>query len=241
MRAFFLFSAIFMLQANAYCKELKIVSLSPAVTEMIYQLGAENQLVGRSRVCDYPKQVSSLPIAGDLGTPDIERISKLRADVVISDVNNPAANWEQLRKMGVQIILLRSDSISRYRENIFSIGRVVGKEKNAEQEWNRFDGKMQILKNDSAKVKKVSAAVFLGINPLVSCNDETFIGELLELAGVDNISGKVKKKYFIISPEFILKKNPDIAISTGMNNIPQDGIVAAAPGIADELLDALQV
>ena len=219
MRTVLFLFAVFLSAAESFCQDLplRIVSLSPAVTEIICQLGAKDLLVGRSRVCDYPECVKNLPSAGDLGTPETERISKLNADVVISDVDNPAANWEQLRKLGIKVVLLRSDSISRYRENVSTIGRIVGREKAAEDEWKRFSAKLREIEESVRNIRKVPVAVFLGANPLVSCNDDTFIGELLKLSGASNVSGNIRKSYFIIAPEFILEKDPAAAVVADMS------------------------
>jgi iron complex transport system substrate-binding protein len=212
-----LLSAIFLLSAFvSFSKEIKIVSLSPAVTEMIYAVGAESRLVGRSRVCDFPAKVKALPIAGDLGTPDIEMISKLRADVVISDISNPSADWNRLRKMGMKVVLLKADSIAQYRDNILKIGKITGRDLAAEREWNRFSEKINQLKKAGKTRSRIATVVLLGVNPLVSCSNSTFIGEILDIAGADNITGKVERRYFILSAEFVLEKNPEIAVLAGM-------------------------
>ena len=63
----------------------RIVSLSPAVTELIFHLGRGKDLVGRSSACDYPQEVRRLPVAGDFARPDTEKLLSLRPDAVITN------------------------------------------------------------------------------------------------------------------------------------------------------------
>ncbi len=196
---------------------LRVVSLSPAVTEIVCALGGRGNLVARSNACDYPENVKTLPVAGKLGEPNIEVISKLRADVVISDIAVPGADWNTLRKMGVKVILLNSEKISMYRRNVSVIGKVLGRTAEAETECNRFYSEMTRLKKQSSSAGSPKALVLLGINPLVSCNNSSFIGEMLDIAGVSNIAGNVSRTYFVLSPEFVVEKNPDVVILTGMS------------------------
>ena len=65
--------------------ELRVISLSPSLTELVFQLGKGSSLVGRSTVCDYPAEVTKLPVAGNFADPDIERVLKLKPDVVITN------------------------------------------------------------------------------------------------------------------------------------------------------------
>ena len=64
---------------------LKVVSLSPALTETVCYLGGGNQLVGRCAACDYPASVKALPAAGKFGMPEIEKIVALKPDWVIGN------------------------------------------------------------------------------------------------------------------------------------------------------------
>ena len=195
----------------------RVVSLTPAVTEMIYALEAGDMLVARSNACDYPENAKKLPVAGKIGVPNVEKIIHLKADLVISDMNVPAAEWDLLQKMNIKCVLLTADKISSYSKNIQTLGSLLGKQKEAEKECQRFFWEFEQLKRESLSRKKVSALILLGVNPFVSCNKNTFVSEIVELAGVANIAAEVKQNYFVMSTEFAIEKNPEIAVLTGMS------------------------
>ena len=64
-------------------KKLRIVSLSPSLTETIYQLGKGDLLVGRSIVCNYPKEVKKVKVVGNFNKPNIERLAVMIPDYVV--------------------------------------------------------------------------------------------------------------------------------------------------------------
>ena len=111
MRAFIKYVAVPVLAV--FCIQLagkeyfRVVSLSPAVTEMIFKLGGGNKLVGRSSACDYPVEVKSIPVAGMLGIPDAEKIISQRANVVITDTVAPGGAWSKLEKAGINATVRR--------------------------------------------------------------------------------------------------------------------------------------
>lgn len=208
-----LFAAL-LLSAREY---KRVVSLTPAVTEIVYTLDAGEFLVARSEACDYPHEVKKLPVVGKIGKPDVEKILQLKADLVISDMSVPAAERDMLKRLNIKTVLLSSDKISSYCRNIRIIGNLLGKNDQAEKEIKRFSKELEQLKKERAADKTVSALILLGVNPLVSCNKNTFVSEIVELAGAVNIASNAGQSYFVISPEFAVEKNPEIAVLSGMS------------------------
>ena len=99
-----LFAAL-LLSAREY---KRVVSLTPAVTEIIYTLDAGEFLVARSDACDYPHEVKKLPVVGKIGKPDVEKILQLKADLVISDMSVPVAEWDMLKRLNIKTDFLLS-------------------------------------------------------------------------------------------------------------------------------------
>ena len=217
MKKLSLFTALFATLLLFSGEYKRVVSLTPAVTEMIYAIGADGCLVARSDVCDYPQKVKQLPVAGKLGVPDVEIIIRLKADLVISDMSVPAAEWDMLKKLNIKTVLLTSDRVSSYHRNIMTVGELLGKKTNAQKEWKRFCCEMEKLKKNQSRTENVSVLILLGVNPLVSCNKDAFVSEIVELAGAVSITRDAAKKYFVLSPEFVVEKNPEIAVLSGMS------------------------
>ena len=194
---------------------LRVVSLSPAVTEMIFKLGGGNKLVGRSSACDYPVEVKSIPVAGMLGIPDAEKIISQRANVVITDTVAPGGSWSKLEKAGIRVVRLSCRRVEDYRNNVMTVGRLLKLEKSADAEVRRFYREIDELKTNGPFFD-IPVLVLLGVNPFVSCNKNTFVDEIVTLAGANNIARDITLNYFVLSPEYVIKRNPQAVIAAGV-------------------------
>ncbi|MGH0052605.1 MAG: helical backbone metal receptor, partial [Sphaerochaetaceae bacterium] len=87
-------------------REIRIVSLSPNVTETIYALGAESSLVGRSDYCNYPEEAMELPSVGTLYNPSLETLLALEPDLVISSAFVPDAFLSSVEQAGIEVLQL---------------------------------------------------------------------------------------------------------------------------------------
>ena len=191
----------------------KVVSLSPAVTELVIFAGGRTQLCGRSVVCDHPA-VKHLPVAGDLGKPFPESVLRSGATMVISDTVHPQAQWQTLRRFGVKVELLRNRSIDDLPENVRRIGRLLQLPEagNRAAELSR---KIAALKTSRpAELKR--AVVLFWSSPLISCGKDTFIDSALTQAGVKNMAASAGSGYFIITPEYLIEAKPEILIFIGV-------------------------
>ena len=191
------------LQADAR----KIVSLSPAMTEVIYQLGKGHELVGRSSACDYPADVKKLPIAGNLGDPDMVKILKIRPDVVVTnDLIVPAAA-KTLQQYHIKVFNFSYSSISEYREMVQQLGKELHAEKAAADEIARIDKFIA----DCRKWKKLDKKILCLIwhHPLIAAGDRSMMNELLELAGASNCVKENINGYFQPSAKFLLNCQAD--------------------------------
>ena len=105
-------------------EEFRIVSLSPAMTEIICHLGLRENLVGRSEVCNYPESVKNLPIAGAFAKPNVEKILRLKpTHIVTNDLINPGviSIFKQHKIEAVyDIDKLTKSEASRYTDRILA-------------------------------------------------------------------------------------------------------------------------
>lgn len=193
----------------------KVVSLAPAVTDMIIYLGGEKQLVGISSACDQAA-VKGLPAAGDLGKPFVETVLKLRATVIISDTKHPQANWELLEKCGVKVVILPAKKVGDLPENLRKIGKILrlpGAEEKAQKLQTRI-GQLRALPKTSRR-----GVILFSVNPLITCGSESFISEMLALTGVENTAAPHGRGYFIFSPEFLYRSQAEEIFLIGVNKI----------------------
>ena len=200
----------------------RVVSLSPAVTELIIFAGGKEQLCGRSSACDLP-ETKHLPVVGDLGKPFPEAVLRNRATMVISDVAHPGANWQLLQRCRVKVKLLENRSIDDLPRNVRQIGKVLALP-DADLRAAELADKVACLKR-TCPSQLCPAVVILGVSPLISCGGKTFISSALELAGIKNIAAGAGDKYFIMDPEFLCAAEVEVLIFIGVS-----------PAAAEELL-----
>jgi iron complex transport system substrate-binding protein len=188
--------------------EIRVVSLSPAMTELICHLGGKKMLVGRSEVCDFPPEITDIPVAGKFADPQIEKILRLKPDLVVSnDLINPgiAKVWE---RSGSATLLMQVRTMQDYRQCVKTLGEKLHAEAAATAEIRRIDS----MTPQPPLNKKVLWVLW--DSPLMTAGQGSFIHELLLLAGAENITGDVRQEYFKCSYDFLLKNQPDIIVWT---------------------------
>lgn len=210
---------VFTFSAYLYGKELRLISLSPNLTEIIFLLKKESSLVGRSSVCCYPKESLKIPIAGDLGDPNLEKIISTKPDVIVLTSVKEMSKIRILKNLGIKIYILPSTSISQYFETVSNLGKILNAKEEAEKEVGRAKEKISELeKKNLAIPDKEKPKVFWEVwdNPIITGGGNSFINEYISLAGGKNITGNINKSYFYTSKEGIISAKPDIIIAPCM-------------------------
>ena len=211
----------------------RVISLSPAVTEIICQLGGFSQLAGRSRVCNYPQEVQTLPVAGDLGMPEIETILKLKPDYVLSDIAAPHPGWELLQKLGIKVEIFSAANLQDYEKTVRRLGEILDCPEAAQNEIDRF---YRALATQPSLPRKGNVLILLGLLPPVSCSGNTFIHHVISQAGAVNIFETARTDYFQVSPELLSGKKVDFVIISG---IP--GFNGELPEVLAEVLGSAKI
>lgn len=189
----------------------RIVSLAPSITELIYALGKGDALVGRTDYCDYPEEVKQVPSIGSLIEPSVEKIVELDADVVIATANFKVDIHEKLENLGIEVVILYDAvDLEGAFESIATLGEVL----NAKEEANNLITEMKAKiaevqeKVKDAQKPKVYYVVDFGKNGDFTATGDTFLGQMLELAGGDNIAKDATGWQY--SLEKIIENDPDI-------------------------------
>ena len=192
----------------------RVVSLSPAVTTLVAAVGAEDQLCGRCTACTMSR-FSHLPVAGDLGKPFTESVLKCRATLVISDITSPQSNWEILRRCKVNVEMLPSRRMRDLPENLRRLGVLLDVRERASALAGALEKKLDALEKTPVR-RRIRAAVIIGVSPIISCGDGSFIADAVKLAGAENIAAGAGREYFILSPEFLVSAEPEVLLLIGV-------------------------
>ena len=196
----------------------RVVSLSPAVTEIIYALGAEDILVGRTDFCEYPPEAASIPSIGGISNLNIEKILSLNPDMVISGSMVGKKVTDQMDAMGVPMVcVIEKPRFEALYDNIAAIGQLVGKEREADSLCELLSDKVAELQSNSATqplshsaTPSVYYVVGFGAGGNFTAGGNTFINDIIRMAGGRNIAENIDGWSY--SLEALVKEDPDYII-----------------------------
>lgn len=192
---------------------VRVVSLSPNLTEMICALGAADHLVGRSSACAEPAAVvRNIPVAGDFGVPSLEFLAAARPDwVVTTDVEDKGLPRE-IERLGIRYRRLSCRTLDDIPSTLRELGRLLRREAGAEARAAEIARGLAALRAQPPPEKAPRVYVEIWGDPMMSVGGGSFISELVKLAGGVNIMEDVKQDYFHVSPETVVARNPDIIL-----------------------------
>ena len=191
----------------------KIVSLSPANTEILFALGVSGKLVGRTDYCNFPAEVSEIPSVGTFATPNIEMILSLSPELVVASDLIDEGVLSQLDSVGIKAVVLQSQSIEGVIENILEIGKIV----DANEEAKGITTAMQSELNEIVELCKGAEkqrSVFIDLGDFYTAGDGSMFGDMIEKINGVNIAAGGGNPWIQLSKEEVIAKNPDVYIST---------------------------
>jgi iron complex transport system substrate-binding protein len=210
----------------------RIVSLVPGLSESVCALGACARLVGTDRYSNWPAELQSLPKLGGLDDAQVERIAALRPDLVLAAPSARAV--PRLQALGLRVLLLHTRSHQDVRHNLLLLGAELGDEARARAVWLRIE---QQLAEAAARVPAAlrGRSVYFEVESSpYAAGPTSFIGETLAQLGLRNIVPAALGPFPKLSPEFVVRAQPDLVMAEARNL--QD--MAQRPGWAS--LQALQ-
>ena len=211
-------SAVFLLIAGPAAEaadELRVISLSPSLTELVFQLGKGGMLVGRSTVCDYPAEVKKLPVAGNFADPDIERVLKLKPDVVITnDLFHPGRE-KALTRAGIRLVRMQCRNMEEYIRWTETLGKLLNCPEAAAREAARVKSKLEQFRLQAEKIKKKRTVCWvIWDSPLMIAGSGSLPETVIEYAGGVNIAKGLHPEYIKVSKDWLLKEQPEILVWT---------------------------
>ncbi|WP_022669696.1 ABC transporter substrate-binding protein [Hippea alviniae] len=200
---------------------LRIVSLSPVVTQEIFMLKAQKYLVGCSKYGIVPEGFK-IERVGTVTDADVERILKLKANIVFaSSLLNPS-DIKVLKRLGLKVIVFsQPGSFKQICDDFIKVGKIVGKKDVAEKIVSEAMKKVNCIKDRLKNIRRLKVFVQIGANPLFTATGSSFINDFIRFAGGINIAENSKSGLY--SPAKVLKENPDAIIISqmGFNGIKQ--------------------
>jgi iron complex transport system substrate-binding protein len=202
----------------------RVVSLVPALTEMVFAVGAGESVVAVSSYDDYPPQVKSLPRVGALLDPDVERIIALRPDLVLL-YGSQTDLMSQLSRASIPYFEYRHGGLANVTATIRAIGARTGRPAAAEAIASGIERRIAGVRQRTAAVAKPRVLLVFGrergsLRNIYASGGRGFLHELLVAAGGVNVFADVAAESVQASSELILARAPEVIIEIRSTDIP---------------------
>jgi iron complex transport system substrate-binding protein len=215
----------------------RLVSLSPAATEVLFAIGAGAQVVGVTQYCTYPADArTGREIVGGFSPKSIsmEKIVALKPDLVFSSGSLQKPIIEALDAAKIPVVALEPKDLKEVEQRIRTAGQITGHATEAEAVVAKMQSRADAVTQITAKIpaeQRVKVFYEVWDEPLTTAGPSTFVGQLIEMAGGVNIFADVKEQYPTISVETVLQRNPDVIMApdTHANGMTAE-LIAARPG-----------
>ena len=203
--------------------KMRIISMAPNLTEILFELGVGENIIGVTKFSTYPPQAKDITNVGTFWQPDIEAVLMCRPTLVITlGFSQQTALAERLKQIGCETLTVNIESVDGLYSAIRIIGDKIKKPSQAQLLIQRLQEKQKQMaaQNDGRPRRKVLWVIQR--EPLCVAGTDTFINELIEIAGGVNAIGTTLNQYPRISTEEVLGSAPDIIIEPVMNPAQAD-------------------
>ncbi|HEX5574649.1 MAG TPA: helical backbone metal receptor [Gemmatimonadales bacterium] len=193
----------------------RVVSLIPAATELLFAIGADSIVVGRTSYCDYPPAAHSVPDLGDGIKPSIEAILARKPDlVVLYNSGQNAAVAGRLAELGIPALRINTDAL----RDVPRVGRLLGQltahAQAAESLAVAFDTALANATARSLSGRRPKVLLLVWEQPPMTIGRGSFLSELIERAGGENLFADVTASSGVVSIEAVAARNPDLIFTT---------------------------
>jgi iron complex transport system substrate-binding protein len=193
--------------------KLRLISLAPSNTEIIYALKGQDQLVAVSDFCDNPPQAASLPKAGTFVSTNLERIASFKPDLILL-VSGQEALAEKLKAKKFKVMIVDNNHLANIPRNFVELGRLTGHQQEGQAMARDFTTRLAKIRarSISQNVSKPTVFYCVWTQPLMTVGKNSFLDEAITTCGGINIAGEIDAPYPQYSVEKLISKDPQVLI-----------------------------
>jgi len=201
----------FLIISVSFAARLRIISLSPLITEQVFLLGAENTLIGVTSYCRIPSSIKIEKI-GNIVEINHEKIILLKPDFVLASDININSRLDRLTTANIKVYTIpEGKDFESICKSFLELARILNLTKRGETLVKEWEREYKLLKSEKTPLKKPKIFIVVGTKPLVTTGQNSFISAIVNTAGATNIV-KEKLAYLRYSIEKILKEPPDLVL-----------------------------
>jgi iron complex transport system substrate-binding protein len=197
----------------------RIVSLSPAATETLFAVGAGARVVAVTDLDNYPPEARSLPRVGNFtpSTFSAETLFSHKPDLVltISSGRFHQSLVESLAGLGMPMVDLEADTVEQVIENVRRVGTIVGEPERGATLAAEMEARVEAVRRRTARLapeRRPRVFYVVADEPLMTAGPSSFLGQVLRLAGGENLFADTSQLFPLVSDEVVIRRDPDLIL-----------------------------
>ena len=219
---FFVFVVLFVPFVSAQ-RPQRIISLVPALTEMLYAIGAGPQMVAVSSYDQFPPEVNALPKVGALIDPDTERIFSLKPDLVVT-YGSQTDLHAQLDRASIPFFNYRHGGLTHVMATMRELGARTGHATEAEAAARAIELRIRVIQEGIKGARRPKTLLVFGREPrtlrnIYASGGRGFLHDMLEAAGGEDIFADIDRESVQATTELILARAPEVILELRSDDI----------------------
>lgn len=195
---------------------VRVVTLAPHLTELVYAAGAGDRLVGTVDTSDYPEAARDVPRIGDVTRLDAERLLALRPDLVIAwSDGTPAEQFALLARLGLPALKMQQNALQDVPAAVEQLGRLFGTEPVADATAAQLRGELARLRARYAGARRLRVFYQVWDAPLYTLGGTQVATEMLGVCGAVNVFAAQPHSAFAVDAESVYASAPDVIVLAG--------------------------
>ncbi|MGC8668437.1 MAG: ABC transporter substrate-binding protein [Chthonomonadales bacterium] len=192
----------------------RIVSLAPAITEILFALGLNGRIVADTTYCNYPPQARSLPHIGDYRT-SLEKVVAQRPDLVVASLSANHQAVDGLDRLGIRVFAVDPKTVAGTMDAILQIGRITASEAQAERVIRQMRARLAAVERRLAHDRtRPKVLIVLQAQPLWVAGSANFMDDVVTLAGGVNVARDAGPGFKTYSLERVVVDQPDVILAS---------------------------
>lgn len=220
--------------SNLWAGEIphRLISMSPNFTEILYDIGAQDQLIGVTDFCRYPTEARTKDKVGGYYNPNIEKIISLKPDMVLL-LPFHSDTITTLKKLNIPVFIQDDSTLKDVFDSYDRLGRLLGREKQADSAKARLQNGIEIIREKACRRKPISILFVVGhdadtLRQIYAAGPKSFVDEIITLCGGKNVMAGSGMSYPLVSKEQLFGQNPDVIVDSMPSDQSTKGMVENA-------------
>ena len=204
---------------------LRIISLAPHVTELLFAAGGGERIVGTVTYSDYPPAAKRIAHIGDSRQIDLERVIALKPDLIVVWLHGSSERQiDTLRTLGIPLFHSAPRKLDDIADSVLRLGQLMGTESVAQPAAENFQQQLAALGKQYAHRAPVRLFYQVWDKPLYTLNGEHIVSDAIRLCGGENVFARLKVTAPVVSIESVLQEDPEAIFGSDEPNAKDGGV-----------------